>query len=236
MDEEKVTVAEETVEPATVPTAPNIGIEQRIAKVVSTVFTPFSIPFFAFLLLLLFSYLRMLPITYKLIILGIVFTFTILTPILAILAYCKINKLSTKDLTQKKHRYLPFLLTIMSYVCCLLLMRQINIPWYMTGIILAVFLSQVVCMMLNLFWKVSEHMAGAGAIIGGLIAFSELFGYNPVWWLCLIIFIAGLLGSARISLGHHNLSEVLGGLAIGFICTVIVLHPYLGMPLSFLLF
>ncbi len=236
MDEEKVTVAAESMEPTTAPAAPNIGIEQRMAKIVSTVFTPFSIPFLAFLLLLLVSYLRMLPITYKLIILGIVYTFTILTPSLAILAYCKINKLSTKDLTQKQHRYLPFLLTIMSYVCCLLLMRQMNIPWYMTGIILAALLSQVVCIVLNLFWKVSEHMAGAGAIVGGLIAFSELFGYNPIWWLCLIIFIAGMLGSARISLGHHNLSEVLGGFAIGLICTLVVLHPYLGMPFSFLLF
>ena len=165
MEEEKVT------------TAPSMGLEQRIAKVVSTVFTPFSIPFLAFLILLLISYLRMLPLAYKLIILGIVYTFTILTPSLAIWVYCRINKLSTRDLTLKEHRYLPFLLTILSYVCCLLLMRQMNIPWYMSGIILVGLLSQVLCILLNLFWKVSEHMAGAGAIVGGLIAFSELFGY-----------------------------------------------------------
>lgn len=224
MEEEKVT------------TAPSMGLEQRIAKVVSTVFTPFSIPFLAFLILLLVSYLRMLPLAYKLIILGIVYTFTILTPSLAIWVYCRLNKLSTRDLTLKEHRYLPFLLTILSYVCCLLLMRQMNIPWYMSGIILVGLLSQVLCILLNLFWKVSEHMAGAGAIVGGLIAFSELFGYNPIWWLCLIVFIAGLLGSARISLGHHTLSEVLGGFAIGLICALVVLHPSLGMPLGFLLF
>ena len=155
MEEEKVT------------TAPSMGLEQRIAKVVSTVFTPFSIPFLAFLILLLVSYLRMLPLAYKLIILGIVYTFTILTPSLAIWLYCRLNKLSTRDLTLKEHRYLPFLLTILSYVCCLLLMRQMNIPWYMSGIILVGLLSQVLCILLNLFWKVSEHMAGAGAIVGG---------------------------------------------------------------------
>ena len=99
MEEEKVT------------TAPSMGLEQRIAKVVSTVFTPFSIPFLAFLILLLISYLRMLPLAYKLIILGIVYTFTILTPSLAIWVYCRLNKLSTRDLTLKEHRYLPFLLT-----------------------------------------------------------------------------------------------------------------------------
>ena len=211
-------------------------IEERVSKVVSWVFNPFSIPFLAFLILLLFSYLRMLPITYKLIILGIVYTFTILTPSLAIYVYCRLNRLSMKDLTQRHHRYAPFLLTILSYICCLLLMRKMNIPWYMSGIILAALLMQVICICLNLVWKLSEHMAGAGAIVGGLVAFSALYGYNPIWWLCLFILIAGILGSARISLGHHTVDEVIGGFAIGLLCTLLVLHPSFGMPFSSLLF
>lgn len=211
-------------------------IEERVSKVVSWVFNPFSIPFLAFLILLLFSYLRMLPITYKLIILGIVYTFTILTPSMAIYVYCRLNKLSMKDLTLRHHRYAPFLLTILSYVCCLLLMRKMNIPWYMSGIILAALLMQVICICLNLVWKLSEHMAGAGAIVGGLVAFSALYGYNPIWWLCLFILIAGILGSARISLGHHTVDEVIGGFAIGMLCTLLVLHPSFGMPFGSLLF
>ena len=68
-------------------------------------------------------------------------------------------------------------------------------------------------------------MAGIGGIIGGLISFSELFGYNPVWWLCLFILVAGVLGSARIILRHHSLGEVLSGFGVGFICALLVLHP-----------
>ena len=37
----------------------------RVARVTSIVFTPFSIPFLAFLVLFLFSYLRIMPILYK---------------------------------------------------------------------------------------------------------------------------------------------------------------------------
>lgn len=224
----------ETAEPQ--PQMLTTRIEERVSKVVSWVFNPFSIPFLAFLILLLFSYLRMLPITYKLIILGIVYTFTILTPSMAIYVYCRLNKLSMKDLTLRHHRYAPFLLTILSYVCCLLLMRKMNIPWYMSGIILAALLMQVICICLNLVWKLSEHMAGAGAIVGGLVAFSALYGYNPIWWLCLFILIAGILGSARISLGHHTVDEVIGGFAIGMLCTLLVLHPSFGMPFGSLLF
>ena len=62
-------------------------------------------------------------------------------------------------------------------------------------------------------------------VIGGLVSFSALFGYNPVGWLCLFILIAGILGSARIVLGHHTLGEVLSGFAVGLICALLVLHP-----------
>lgn len=197
----------------------------RTARVISAIFTPFSIPFLAFLILFLFSYLRIMPIQYKLIVLGVVYCFTILMPTLTIFLFRKINGFSPEDLGERKRRFMPFLLTITSYVFCLVMMHRLNIPWYMTGIILAALIMMVICIVVNLKWKLSEHMAGVGAIVGGLVSFSALFGYNPVWWLCLFILIAGVLGTARIILQHHTLGEVLVGFAIGLICSLLVLHP-----------
>ena len=197
----------------------------RTARVISAIFTPFSIPFLAFLILFLFSYLRIMPIQYKLIVLGVVYCFTILMPTLTIFLFRKINGFSPEDLGERKRRFLSFLLTITSYVFCLVMMHRLNIPWYMTGIILAALIMMVICIVVNLKWKLSEHMAGVGAIVGGLVSFSALFGYNPVWWLCLFILIAGVLGTARIILQHHTLGEVLVGFAVGLICSLLVLHP-----------
>ena len=197
----------------------------RTARVISAIFTPFSIPFLAFLILVLFSYLRIMPIQYKLIVLGVVYCFTILMPTLTIFLFRKINGFSPEDLGERKRRFMPFLLTITSYVFCLVMMHRLNIPWYMTGIILAALIMMVICIVVNLKWKLSEHMAGVGAIVGGLVSFSALFGYNPVWWLCLFILIAGVLGTARIILQHHTLGEVLVGFAVGLICSLLVLHP-----------
>ena len=197
----------------------------RTARVISAIFTPFSIPFLAFLILFLFSYLRIMPIQYKLIVLGVVYCFTILMPTLTIFLFRKINGFSPEDLGERKRRFMPFLLTITSYVFCLVMMHRLNIPWYMTGIILAALIMMVICIVVNLKWKLSERMAGVGAIVGGLVSFSALFGYNPVWWLCLFILIAGVLGTARIILQHHTLGEVLVGFAVGLICSLLVLHP-----------
>ena len=166
-----------------------------------------------------------MPIQYKLIVLGVVYCFSILMPPLTIFLFRKINGFSPEDLGERKRRFMPILLTITSYVFCLVMMHRLNIPWYMTGIILAALIMMVICIVVNLKWKLSEHMAGVGAIVGGLVSFSALFGYNPVWWLCLFILIAGVLGTARIILQHHTLGEVLVGFAVGLICSLLVLHP-----------
>ena len=197
----------------------------RVARVTSIVFTPFSIPFLAFLVLFLFSYLRIMPILYKGIVLGIVYCFTILTPTITIFPFRKINGFARQELSERKKRYVPILLTIISYVFCLLMMRKLNIPWYMTGIIFVSLVISIICILVNLKWKLSEHMAGMGGIIGGLVSFSALFSYNPVVWLCLFILIAGILGSARIVLGHHTLGEVLSGFVVGLVCSFLILHP-----------
>ena len=195
------------------------------ARIVSLIFTPFMVPFVAFCLLFFFTYLNIMPLQYKLTVLGLVYCFTILMPTLTIFIFRNINGFSPEELVERKRRYIPFILTITSYVFCLLLMHRLNIPWYMTGIILSALVVMIICVIVNLKWKLSEHMAGAGAVIGGLVAFSALFSYNPVWWLCLFILVAGVLGTARIILRHHTLGEVMGGFAVGLICSLLVLHP-----------
>lgn len=197
----------------------------RASKIVSWMFTPFFIPLLAFLILFLFSYLSMLPWEYKLIVLVMVYCFTIFIPTLAIYIFQKVNGFKLIELNERRKRYVPFILTILSYIGCLLTMRRMSIPWYMTGIILTALMISVICVIANVKWKLSEHMAGCGGVVGGLISFSALFGYNPVWWLCLFILISGVLGSARITLQHHTLGEVIVGFIVGFICSLLILHP-----------
>ena len=201
----------------------------QVARVISAIFTPFSIPFLAFLILFLFSYLRIMPMQYKLFVLGIVYCFTILTPTITIFLFRKINGFARHELSERKKRYVPILLTIFSYVFCLLMMFKLRIPPYMTGIILTCLVVSIICIVVNLKWKLSEHMAGMGGIVGGLVSFSVWFGYNPVGWLCLFIMIAGVLGTARILLGHHTLGEVLYGFLVGLVCALLVLHPVSNM-------
>ncbi|MBQ7553272.1 MAG: hypothetical protein IJT46_02790 [Bacteroidaceae bacterium] len=211
-------------------------ILKRIARVISAFFSPYYIAFVSFLILFIFSYLRIMPLQYKFIVLGVVYGFTILIPQLTIFIFRKMNGYTVDDMAQRKQRYVSLFLYLISYVFCLIIMRRLSIPWYMTGIIFTVLILMTACLILNLRWRISEHMAGAGATIGGLVAFSMLFGYNPLWWLCILILVTGIVGSARIVLGHHSLGEILAGFIVGIASSFMVLHPFYNDLLRFLLF
>lgn len=207
-----------------------------LSRFISWILTPSLIPLLAFVVLFWFSYLRIMPMQYKLIVLGVIYCFTILAPTVTIFLFRRINGFGIKEMSGRKGRYIPFILTIISYAFCLLMMRQLNIPWYMTGIIFTALVVYIVCTVANLKWKLSEHMAGMGCVIGGVVAFSELFDYNPVWWLCLFIFIAGALGSARVILSHHTLGEVVSGFFVGLACSLLILHPLSSTIFRYFLF
>nr|WP_320037119.1 hypothetical protein [uncultured Bacteroides sp.] len=193
----------------------------KVAKIISAIFNPFVVPFLAFLVLFFCSYLSMLPLTYRFIVLGIVYAFTILLPMIAIFFFRKINGWGFGAFRDRKKRFVPYLLTIICYVSCLVMMIRIGLPRYMTGIILATLMAMVICIVVNIKWKISEHMTAIGGVIGGLIAFSFLFNYNPTIWLSLFILLAGVLGSARIILRHHTLPEVLTGFMVGAACAIL---------------
>lgn len=191
------------------------------SRIISAVFTPFMFPFVAFLLLFFFTYLRILPFQYKATVLMLVYCFTVLLPMLAIYLLHKLNGWPLKALGKRENRFMPYGLTIMSYVGCLLTMYRIHLPRYMSGIIIATLLCMVLCALINIRWKISTHMASSGMVIGGMLSFSFIFQFNPVWWLCAFILLAGMLGSARIIVRQHTLNEVAGGFIIGLFCGII---------------
>lgn len=186
-------------------------------KILSAVFNPFIAPFLAFTVLFFLTYLAMLPFNYRLFVLSIVLSFTILLPTLGIYLFRRVNGWGIRAFRDRKKRYMPFLITIFCYAACLLLMNGLSLPRYMSGIIMGSLIAMAIGILANFRWKISEHMVAMGGVVGGVVIFSFLFNYNPLFWLCFFILVSGALGSARIILKHHTLLEVLWGFLIGFV-------------------
>ena len=91
----------------------------------------------------------------------------------------------------------------------------------MSSIVIGALVVQVTCAIINIWWKISTHTAAIGGVAGALFVFADIFGFNPVWWFCLVFTVAGILGTARMILRQHSLSQVAGGFGIGFACAVL---------------
>ena len=188
------------------------------AKVLSILFAPFYFSILVFLIMFIFSYMKLLPINYKLMILGIVYAFTVALPLLGISAYQRLSGLRRHQMTRRELRFVPYAITIVSYACCLMLMQQLHIPHFMISILAGALVIEIVCAIANHWFRISTHAAAAGAMNGALLAFSIIFNFNPTGWLCITLLIAGMVGSSRLILRQHSLKEVGWGSLIGFVC------------------
>ena len=190
------------------------------ARMVSLVFTPFYLPLLGLVVLFFLSYLRQYPLSYKFFVLAVVYFFTVLLPTLLIHLYRRYQGWTLFELGRKERRMVPYIISILSYFVCIYLMEQLHIPHFMGSIVIAALLVQMVCALINVWWKISTHTAAIGGVAGALLVFSELFRFNPVWWLCLIFVVAGVLGSARMLLRQHTLGQVVVGFFVGYFCAV----------------
>ena len=150
------------------------------ARVVSLVFTPFYLPLVGLVALFFLSYLRQYPLSYKLFVLAVVYFFTILLPTLLIHLYRRYQGWTLFELGRKERRMVPYVISILCYFTCIYLMEQFHIPHFMGSIVIAALIVQMVCALINVWWKISTHTAAIGGVAGALLVFS--CSSWPVCW------------------------------------------------------
>ena len=193
----------------------------KISRMLSDIFRPTYFPMVGFAILLMFTYLSLLSWQWKVCMLLLVYTLTIVLPSVGIYVYRTVHKLTQHDLQFRHNRIVPYCLHLISYWVLLSILDVLRAPSFIGGIVVISLLVQLSCTIITLWWKISMHSAGVGAIIGALIAYSAIFQFNPVWWLCLAILVSGLVNSSRMYLRQHTLWQVLGGTLVGFVCGLV---------------
>lgn len=190
------------------------------AHFVSLLFSPFYLPVTALIVLAFFSYLRYMPWVYNARIVIMVYAFTVFIPYVSIHAYRKINGWTRHQLSHRHRRIIPYLLSIASYSVLLYMLDNLCMPRFVLGIIAGALSIQVVCALVNPWFKVSTHAAASGGLIGAVIAFSILLRTDLTLALCLSILLSGLVCTARMILRQHTLAELAVGTLIGTVCSI----------------
>lgn len=193
------------------------------ARIMSMIFTPFYLPIVGLIALFIFSYMSLLPMMYKLVMLAMVYLLTVVAPSLLIHLYRLCQGWTSHELGRKERRLVPYIISIVCYFACFFWMEFRNTPRVISIIVVVALTIQMVCALINIWWKISTHTAAIGGVAGGLVSYSIAFSFNPLWWLCFVLILAGAVGTARMILRQHSLSQVVGGFLVGAACAILVI-------------
>ena len=193
------------------------------ARLMSMIFTPFYLPIVGLIALFIFSYMSLLPMMYKLVMLAMVYLLTVVAPSLLIHLYRLCQGWTSHELGRKERRLVPYIISIVCYFACFFWMEYRNTPRVISIIVVVALTIQMVCALINVWWKISTHTAAIGGVAGGLVSYSIAFSFNPLWWLCFVLILAGAVGTARMILRQHSLSQVVTGFLIGAACAILVI-------------
>ena len=193
------------------------------ARIMSMIFTPFYLPIVGLIALFIFSYMSLLPMMYKLVMLAMVYLLTVVAPSLLIHLYRLCQGWTSHELGRKERRLVPYIISIVCSFACFFWMEYRNTPRVISIIVVVALTIQMVCALINIWWKISTHTAAIGGVAGGLVSYSIAFSFNPLWWLCFVLILAGAVGTARMILRQHSLSQVVTGFLVGAACAILVI-------------
>lgn len=186
-----------------------------MAKFISVIFHPVFMPLYG--LIIIFSaptLFGFLPSVQKKIVLLIFSTNNILLP-LSLIPYLKWRKMiSSWTIDDRSERIIPMAITSFFYMVTVYVVLKFNIPVFIKSFILSTALFSFVLTVINFWWKISIHAAGAGAMTSLIFVLSIRMHTPLTPFLISAILASGLILSSRLWLNSHNPREVwLGYLA-----------------------
>ncbi len=126
-------------------------------------------------------------------------------------------------LRTQKERIIPYITSNIFFFWMYLVFRNQNyIPLRLTAFVFSVFLSASAALIANIYFKISMHAIGMGGLFGLflLILFNDS-SYGITLPLMSVIFICGLVCSARLIVNDHTTKDVYNGFFLGLICQLV---------------
>ncbi len=196
---------------------------QKVARIVSGIFSPLWLPTYAIFIILNTSYLVMATPLSRWVVTVAVLIITGLIPATALLAMKRFGLIDDMDLEKRHQRTSPFVVILVCYIGCILMLSKVNCPtevcYMMGGAALAVLLMIII----SQWWKISAHAAGMGALLAIIYRESTtMLTVMPLTWLFMsVAFISGLVGMSRLVLERHTPWQVMAGWVLGYLCVIL---------------
>ena len=193
-----------------------------LAHFFSYIFHPLFIPLYAISFLIFFhpSYFAGFTAYEKYRVLLTTLLNTVFFPAFAVLLMKGLGFIKSIFLYTPQDRIGPYLSSMIFYFWAAWVFFKMDpqlaliLPSFMTG----VFLTTVVGLLSNIYFKISMHAMGMGGLLG---LFLIIMIYNTMlmtWPLCIAVLITGLVCTSRLIVSNHTQKEIYWGLFFGIVC------------------
>ncbi len=191
---------------------------KQISTFISTIFQPLLMPIYSIAFLFVYTYFRLIFIQDFWTIMAPAIIFSFVLPALLILGLYKLKMVSDLSLKNRKERFLPYLITLISYSFMIWYYYKMGMPKWFLMLSLASIAIMLVATIITFWWKISAHMLGAGGLVGGVLAVCFFVEKSNPYYLFMIAFvIAGMIGTSRLILKRHTFGQVIAGFLVGFL-------------------
>lgn len=195
-----------------------------IARFFTFAFHPLLLTSYALLLVFLLpGYLSMLPYGYKRTVFLVFSLITALAPAVFVLLMYQMRVIESFYLKQRRERLFPLITAVIFYISAYVMAIRfpVDLPQLVLLILLTGTLCTVVSLLLNFLLKVSLHAVGLAAFISFFTGYVFLFQVNAVFFIGLLVLIAGFTAAARLYLSAHKPAEIYIGFAAGILTGII---------------
>jgi hypothetical protein len=200
-------------------------MSRRISLFLSYILHPVLMPTYALLVIFgLNTYLAYTTPPQAKIALYIVIVFnTLIMPV--VISYLLIVRgyIKSFEMQKRQERIIPFISNLALLLIAYYMIRQVMLPKIFYLLLLGAAAAVAIAILINLKWKISIHMIGIGGIVGTLYGMSTFLLVDMRIPILVSLLVAGLLGTARLSLGSHRPLEIYTGFFVGFFCEYFLL-------------
>jgi hypothetical protein len=200
----------------------------QISHFLSIILHPLMIPAIATMALMLRPdlYSIVLPNNMKFWFISVVIVFTLLIPLAGVLILLKFNAVNSIEMNDRHERTLPLIISSTSFMVLLFSLKSTGIPPVFLYILYSATFALLAGLLINLFYKISLHTLGWGAIAAAFTGVSFKLGVPLLAFIVVAVLLSGLAGYARLKQNAHNPAQVYLGYVAGI--SVIILISFLG--------
>lgn len=200
-------------------------MNKTLAQFISVICHPVLMPTYA--LLLIFSTNSFLsftiPAVAKFILYTIIVINTLLLPVLISYLLIRRGWIRSFEMERREERLFPFITNLLLLLVASFMIYRLHLPRVFYLLTLGAAASVLIAIFINLKWKISIHMIGIGGLIGTFFGMSSFLMIDLRMHIIFCLLLAGLIGTARMTLGAHHSGQIYGGFFVGFLCEYVLL-------------